>query len=93
MKTKAAGRWAKVGITIQFAALVRTLAEYFRLRHLHGSPRALSSLDPWVAGALIAAVLCWLSVTLEFFGWHRSVVAVSVLTVIVLLLYKLFALT
>lgn len=87
--TGRAERWAKVGITIQFLALVRILAEYFRLRHVSGAPLPASAVDDWVAGALIAAVPCWIAVTLFFFRRYRASVATAILTVAALLVYKL----
>src|ERR1700740_3836776 len=30
-------RWSQIGITIQFLVIVRSLGEFFRLRHLHGA--------------------------------------------------------
>ena len=82
-------RWAKIGITIQFLALVRILAEHFRLRHVQGGPLPASAVDEWMAGALVAAVPCWIAVTLFFFRRYRASVATAVLTVAALLVYKL----
>ncbi len=81
-------RWAKIGITGQFAALVRILAEYFRLRYVQGSSFALADIDLWISAALIAAFSCWLAVTAYFFGWYRAAIVVSIATVVVLLVYK-----
>ncbi|HEX8691073.1 MAG TPA: hypothetical protein VF746_01425 [Longimicrobium sp.] len=82
-------RWAQAGITIQFLALVRILAEYFRLKHVQGGRLPLAVVDDYVAGALIAAALCWLAVVLYFLRRHRGALAASVLSVAVLLAYKL----
>lgn len=57
-------RWAKLGITVQFLALVRTLGEYFRLRALYGLGLTIDQIELYVVGAFIAALLCWLAVTL-----------------------------
>jgi hypothetical protein len=84
-----AQRWAKIGITIQFLALVRILAEYFRLRHVSGGPLPAAAVDGWMMGGVIAAVLCWIAVTLFFFRRYRASVAAAVLTVAALLVYKL----
>lgn len=81
-------RWSKVGITIQFLALVRTLAEFFRLRLLHGTALTLSAVEPFISRALIAALLCWLAVTLFFFRRYASTLVVSFATVVLLLTYK-----
>ncbi len=84
-----AERWARAGITIQFLALVRTLAEVYRLRHVAGGRMEFAQAQPFIAGGLIAAVLCWAAVTLYFFRRFRATVAVAALTVVVLLVYKL----
>jgi hypothetical protein len=84
-----AEHWARVGITIQFLALVRTLAEIYRLRHAAGGTMEFVRAEPYVGGGIIAAVLCWIAVTLYFFRRFRASVAVAVLTVVVLLAFKL----
>ena len=84
-------RWAKVGITVQFLALVRTLGEYFRLKYVHGARPSLTLVEPFITGALLVALLCWLSVALFFFRRCTSALLVSVATVLALLAYKLHA--
>lgn len=84
-------RAAIIGITIQFLALVRLLAEYFRLKSLHGARLALTDVEPYITGASITAVLCWLAVVLLFAQKYIGVLVVSVATVIALLIYKFVA--
>ncbi|MFL6195363.1 MAG: hypothetical protein ACJ75H_14395 [Thermoanaerobaculia bacterium] len=84
--------WAKIGITAQFAAVVRTLAEYFRLRHVAGAFTTFSDADPWILGCLIAAVLCWLAVTAYFFERYRTAIAIAAGTIAILIAYKLMVL-
>ena len=84
-----APRWAKIGITIQFLALVRCLGEVYRLRWLRGQALALADVQPFIAGALVAAVLCWAAVTLFFFARYRASVALAVLTVAALVALKI----
>ncbi|HEX8904891.1 MAG TPA: hypothetical protein VF771_08640 [Longimicrobiaceae bacterium] len=84
--------WARIGITIQFLALVRTLAEPFRLDHVRRGGLTWPAAQPYVTGAIIAAVLCWLAVALYFFRRFRLAAAVSAATVLILLAYKLYAL-
>lgn len=81
-----------MGITIQFLALVRTLAEVYRLRWVAGGRLAFERAEPFVAGGLIAAVFCWLAVTLYFFRRYRACIAVSIAMVGVMIAYKLYAL-
>jgi hypothetical protein len=87
---KNAPRWAKVGITIQFLALVRCLGEVYRLRWLRGDALVLAEVQPFIAGALVAAALCWAAVTLFFFAHYRATIAVAALTVAALVALKIF---
>ena len=57
-------RWAQLGITIEFLIVVRTLGEFFRLRHVHGTNFSTAVAALYVGGALIAACSCWVGVTL-----------------------------
>jgi len=79
---------AKIGILIQFLALIRILLEYFRLQRTRGERLPRRVLDQYVTGALITAVLCFLSVGLYFFGFYVAAAVISGLTVVVLLIYK-----
>ncbi len=81
-------QWAKIGIAVQFLALVRTLAEYFRLKHVDGAMLTLAMVDPYITGALICALLCALSVALFFVRRFSLSAIVSAATVVVLLIYK-----
>lgn len=81
-------RWAQAGIVVQFLALVRTLGEFFRLRHLRGAALTLAEVEPYVVGATITAVLCFAAVVLYFARRHTTAVAVAAATVLVLLVYR-----
>jgi hypothetical protein len=82
-------RWAQLGVTIQFLALVRCLAEVYRLRWLRGDALRLADVQPFIAGALVAAVLCWVAVSLFFFARYRTSIATAALTVAALIAVKL----
>jgi hypothetical protein len=60
-------RWAQIGITAQFLIVVRTLGEFFRIRHVLATSFSAAVAAPYVGGALIAACFCWAGVTLYFF--------------------------
>jgi hypothetical protein len=81
-------RWAQVGISIQFLALVRTLGEFSRLKYVQGPEFTVAVGEPLVVGALVAAVSCWISVTLFFFRRHTSAICVSIAAIVALLAYK-----
>jgi hypothetical protein len=82
-------RWAQIGITVQFLIVVRTLGEFFRLRHVEGTNFSTAVAGPYVGGALLAVFLCWAGVTLYFFRRYRLGVWVAVASVIILLVYKI----
>jgi hypothetical protein len=84
-------RWAQIGITVQFLIVVRTLGEIFRLRHVLGASFSVAVALPYVGGALIAACLCWLGVTLYFFRRYTLAAWIAIATVVVLLVYKIVA--
>jgi hypothetical protein len=65
-------RWAQIGITIQFLIVVRTLGEFFRLKHVLGTSFSASVAASYIGGALIAVCFCWTGVTLYFFWALQS---------------------
>jgi hypothetical protein len=87
---EAAARTARIAIAIQFLALVRTLGEVWRLRYVRGPALRLDDVLPYVTGGIIAAVFCWIGVTLYFFQRTRAVIAVAVLMVGTMLAYKAY---
>ena len=84
-------RWAQIGITIQFLALVRTLSEFLRLKHIRGAGFSMAIAEPFVVGALITALLCWTAVTLFFFRRYIASICTSVATLVILIVYKISA--
>ncbi len=84
-------RWAQVGITIQFLALVRTLGEFLRLKYVQGAEFTVAFGEPFVVGALVTAVSCWISVTLFFLRRNTSAICISIAAIITLLAYKIIA--
>ena len=84
-------RWAQIGITVQFLIVVRTLGEFFRLRHVLGTRFSASVAAPYVGGALIAACFCWAGVTLYFFRRYLLSAWIALAAVVILLVYKMVA--
>ena len=81
--------WAQIGITTEFLILVRTLGEFFRLRHVHGTTFSTGLAALYVGGALIAACSCWAGVTFYFLRRYRLSTWITLATVPVLLVYKI----
>ena len=82
-------RWAQIGITAEFLIVVRTLSEFFRLRHVHGTNFSTAVAALYVGGALIAACSCWAGVTFYFFRRYMLSAWITLATVPVLLVYKI----
>jgi hypothetical protein len=81
-------RLAQLGIGVQFLAIIRTLGEFFRLRHVHGAQTTLAIIAPFVTGALIAAVGTAISVLCYFLDAYRAAARATALTIAALLAYK-----
>ena len=82
-------RWAQIGITTEFLIVVRTLGEFFRLGHVHGTSFSTAVTALYVGGALIAACSCWAGVTFYFFRRYTLSAWITLATVPVLLVYKI----
>jgi len=82
-------RWAQVGITIEFIVVVRTLAEFFRLRHVHGANFSTAVAALYIGGALIAVCSCWAGVTSYFFRRYTLSAWITLATLPLLLVYKI----
>jgi hypothetical protein len=82
-------RWAQIGITIEFLIVVRTLGEFFRLRHVYGPTFSIPAASHYVSGALIAACSCWAGVTFYFFRRYALAAWITLASVPVLLVYKI----
>jgi hypothetical protein len=82
-------RASQIAIGVQLLVLIRTLAEYFRLKHFGPHPMTLAIAEPYITGALIAAVCTAVCVGLYFFRKFAPAIAVAILMIAILLAYKL----
>lgn len=82
-------RWAQIGITTEFLILVRTLGEFFRLKHVHATAFSTAVAAPYVGGALIAACACWMAVTFYFLRRYTLAAWIALATVPILVVYKI----
>jgi sugar phosphate permease len=81
-------RLSELAITALFLALVRTLAEYYRLRYVRGTALGLADVAPYITGGLMAAVGAWAAVVAYFFGRYRVATGIVVTVVVAMLVYK-----
>jgi len=82
-------RWAQIGISTEFLIVVRTLGEFFRLRHVQGTNFSTALAALYVGGALIAACSCWVGVTLYFCRRFTVSAWTTLATISALLVYKI----
>lgn len=80
--------WARMVIALQFLALIRTLAEYFRVKVSSGNTISTEHADPLILGALIAATLTGLATGAYMTGKYRWAIVLAMLTVAALLMVK-----
>jgi hypothetical protein len=78
-----------MGITVQFLIVVRTLGEFFRLRHVLGTSFSVAVAVPYIGGVLIATCFCWAAVTLYFFRRYTLSAWIALAAVVILLMYKI----
>jgi hypothetical protein len=83
-----ARQFAAAGITAQFLALIRTLSEVFRVKHFLPQEYTLRTTDVFVAAALFTAVLVAAAVATFAFGRHRIALAIAIVNIVGLLVYK-----
>jgi len=74
---------------VQLAILIRTIGEFYRLRHYYGAAEALARYEPYIGGLLIDAVLCLATVILLFWRRPRVAALTAAATILILLVYKL----
>jgi len=80
--------YAGAGITAQFLALLRTLGEVFRLKYFDVARYTVAGIEPFVAAALVTAVLVAVAVTMFAIGRIQSALTIAVVNIVALFIYK-----
>lgn len=73
---------------IIFLALIRCIAEPFRLQYYNNSEESFSDIKLYLVGALTAAIALLIMTVLSFYGKHRWIIGVAVLTIVLLFVEK-----
>jgi hypothetical protein len=81
-------RMAQIGIIIQFAALIRCLGEYFRLKHFVAEKFSFTNVEPFVIGAVVTAILALFGVLFYFAEKYPLAAGVASLNVIILFVLR-----
>jgi hypothetical protein len=80
--------WARIGICVQFAALLRCLGEYFRLKFFVPEMFSIPHIEPFVIGALVSAVLALAGILFYFKVSYRLTAFIAVFNVVVLFVLR-----
>ena len=81
-------RGAQLGIVVQFAALIRCLGEYFRLKYYAADGFSFARVEPFVLGALVCAVFALVGI-LSYFGQnYKASLTIAALNVGILLILR-----
>ena len=76
---------AKIAILLQFAALIRCLAEYFRLKWALGTAFAMVRYEPFVIGGFVAAAGALIAVLFYFAEKYALTAVIAAITIASLL--------
>jgi len=71
--------------------LLRSLAEFFRLRHVRGSSLTLDDVAPYIVGGIIAGTGTLAGVIAYFATRYRLAGLIAVVTMLSMLVYKVVA--
>jgi len=88
MLSKDAGKISKIATIIIFLALIRCIAEPFRLQYYSTALLSFYDVKPFLIGSLVAALGLFAMTILFYFGKHKIMIGVCVLTIVTLLVVK-----
>jgi hypothetical protein len=75
---------------VVFLALIRCIAEPFRLQYYSSTSLTYHTIKPFLIGALISSVACLILVILSFYSNYKLILVVSILTIAALFWVKYF---
>jgi hypothetical protein len=78
---------ALIGIGAEFAALIRCLGEFYRLKYALGPALTIARIEPFVLGSLVTAIFL-LGAVLSYF-WGKYILAVCISAANILTLFVL----
>lgn len=79
---------AKVTIIVIFVALVRMIAECFRLQHYSTTNLSFDQIKPFLIGTLICSISTFSMAILFFYQKYKTIISISILTIISLLVVR-----
>ena len=79
---------SKIATMVIFLALIRTISEPFRLQYYSQADLTYEQVKPFLVGGLVASVGLLVITLLSFYGKHKTIIAVCILTIISMLIVK-----
>ncbi len=79
---------AQIAIVIQFAALIRCLGEYFRLKYFVTERFSFLHVEPFIIGALVTAILAFVAILFYFAEKYPLTALTSAITVVILFVLR-----
>ncbi len=79
---------AQISIVIQFAALIRCLGEYLRLKYLVADKFSIVHIEPFIIGALVTAILALVGILFYFAEKYRLTTITATLNVVILFVLR-----
>ncbi len=79
---------AQIGIVVQFAALIRCLGEYFRLKYFVVDKFSMVRVEPFIIGALVTAVLALVAILFYFAEKYQLSAITSAINVVILFVLR-----
>lgn len=83
-------RISRIAMVIVFLALVRLIGECFRLQAIAQIDLTFPMLKPYLLGALLAAVACFIMTILYFYSRSKTIVFIAVLAISGLVAIKMY---
>jgi hypothetical protein len=80
--------WASIWIAIQFAALIRCLGEYLRLKYFVVEKFSIIHVEPFIIGSLVTAMLPFAGILFYFTKKFRVTAITAVVNVVILFILR-----
>ena len=81
-------KMAQIGIVIQFAALIRCLGEYFRLKYFVVEKFSVIHIEPFIIGAVVTAILALAGTLFYFAEKYRQTAVTSTINIAILFVLR-----
>jgi hypothetical protein len=89
MPRPTAQQLSQISTAVLLLIIIRTLGEVFRLQFVEGEALTIAQVTPYVGSALFTAVILAAALACHAWGRYRAVIASTLATIALLLVYKI----